>query len=161
LIHSRLSMKSCIGKRSSRFLLGASRCLPLNTIRQNYLNSRPTVQDSHVSSLPHQPLLSHGSFSTTPKQQPRPLNTPIRASPSSSTATCFDELSAGKERRYIMISGKGGVGKTSLSASLAVALAQAGHTTLVVSTDPAHSLSDSLAQASICPSLSLSFSLFL
>lgn len=45
-----------------------------------------------------------------------------------------------------MISGKGGVGKTSLSASLAVKLAAAGHTTLVVSTDPAHSLSDSLDQ---------------
>lgn len=61
-------------------------------------------------------------------------------------ARCFDELAAGKERKYIMISGKGGVGKTSLSASLAVKLAAAGHTTLVVSTDPAHSLSDSLAQ---------------
>ena len=45
-----------------------------------------------------------------------------------------------------MVSGKGGVGKTSLSASLAVALAAAGHNTLVVSTDPAHSLSDSLDQ---------------
>jgi arsenite-transporting ATPase len=45
-----------------------------------------------------------------------------------------------------MVSGKGGVGKTSLSASLAVRLAEAGHTTLIVSTDPAHSLSDSLAQ---------------
>lgn len=45
-----------------------------------------------------------------------------------------------------MISGKGGVGKTSLAASLAVRFAQEGHTTLVVSTDPAHSLGDSLAQ---------------
>ena len=45
-----------------------------------------------------------------------------------------------------MISGKGGVGKTSLSASLAVQLAAAGHTVLVVSTDPAHSLGDSLGQ---------------
>jgi signal recognition particle GTPase len=53
---------------------------------------------------------------------------------------------AGTARKYIMISGKGGVGKTSLSASLAVKLAAAGHTTLVVSTDPAHSLSDSLDQ---------------
>ncbi|PNH08215.1 putative arsenical pump-driving ATPase [Tetrabaena socialis] len=63
-------------------------------------------------------------------------------------AACFEELAAGQQRKYIMISGKGGVGKTSLSASLAVKLAAAGHTTLVVSTDPAHSLSDSLAQAS-------------
>lgn len=45
-----------------------------------------------------------------------------------------------------MVSGKGGVGKTSLAASLAVRFAQEGHTTLVVSTDPAHSLGDSLAQ---------------
>lgn len=45
-----------------------------------------------------------------------------------------------------MVSGKGGVGKTSLSASLAIKFARAGHTTLLVSTDPAHSLSDSLDQ---------------
>ena len=45
-----------------------------------------------------------------------------------------------------MVGGKGGVGKTSMSASLGVKLAQAGHKTLVVSTDPAHSLSDSLGQ---------------
>ena len=55
-------------------------------------------------------------------------------------------MSKGKERKYFLIGGKGGVGKTSLSASLAVTLASLGHKTLVVSTDPAHSLSDSLAQ---------------
>ncbi|KAI7838953.1 hypothetical protein COHA_007312, partial [Chlorella ohadii] len=60
--------------------------------------------------------------------------------------TPFEELCAGTDRKYIMVSGKGGVGKTSLAASLAVRFAQAGHTTLVVSTDPAHSLGDSLAQ---------------
>lgn len=45
-----------------------------------------------------------------------------------------------------MLGGKGGVGKTSCSSSLAVRCALEGHTTLVVSTDPAHSLSDSLDQ---------------
>ena len=45
-----------------------------------------------------------------------------------------------------MLGGKGGVGKTSSAASLAVKLAEQGHSTLVVSTDPAHSLSDSLDQ---------------
>lgn len=58
----------------------------------------------------------------------------------------FEAMAAGTKRKYIMISGKGGVGKTSLAASLAVKFAAAGHTTLVVSTDPAHSLSDSLDQ---------------
>jgi arsenite-transporting ATPase len=62
------------------------------------------------------------------------------------TMTAFEELSAGTARKYVMVSGKGGVGKTSLAASLAVKFAAAGHPTLVVSTDPAHSLSDSLDQ---------------
>ncbi len=62
-------------------------------------------------------------------------------------ATAFEELAAGTARKYVMVSGKGGVGKTSLAASLAVKFAAAGHNTLVVSTDPAHSLSDSLDQA--------------
>ena len=63
----------------------------------------------------------------------------------------FEAMAAGTKRKYIMISGKGGVGKTSLAASLAVKFAAAGHTTLVVSTDPAHSLSDSLDQVTPLP----------
>jgi arsenite-transporting ATPase len=47
--------------------------------------------------------------------------------------------------RIILYSGKGGVGKTSLSAATAVRSAQLGHRTLVVSTDAAHSLADALA----------------
>ena len=62
------------------------------------------------------------------------------------TASEFDEMVSGTKRKYYMLGGKGGVGKTSCAASLAVRFANNGHPTLVVSTDPAHSLSDSFAQ---------------
>jgi arsenite-transporting ATPase len=46
--------------------------------------------------------------------------------------------------RTILYTGKGGVGKTSVAAATALAIAQRGLRTVVLSTDPAHSLSDSL-----------------
>jgi arsenite-transporting ATPase len=46
--------------------------------------------------------------------------------------------------RTILYTGKGGVGKTSVAACTARRCAAAGLRTLVMSTDPAHSLSDSL-----------------
>ncbi|PKM83212.1 MAG: arsenic-transporting ATPase [Firmicutes bacterium HGW-Firmicutes-14] len=46
--------------------------------------------------------------------------------------------------RIILYTGKGGVGKTSIAAATAVKSAEQGLKTLVVSTDPAHSLGDSL-----------------
>jgi arsenite/tail-anchored protein-transporting ATPase len=46
--------------------------------------------------------------------------------------------------RIILYTGKGGVGKTSVSAATAVRAAQRGYRTLVMSTDLAHSLADSL-----------------
>ena len=45
---------------------------------------------------------------------------------------------------FIFVGGKGGVGKTSVSSATALWLAEQGKKTLIVSTDPAHSLSDSL-----------------
>ena len=45
----------------------------------------------------------------------------------------------------MLFTGKGGVGKTTLAAATAARLAAAGRKTLVVSTDPAHSLGDALA----------------
>lgn len=45
---------------------------------------------------------------------------------------------------YILYGGKGGVGKTTCAAATALASANDGTSTLVVSTDPAHSLSDIL-----------------
>src|SRR3954462_9977462 len=61
--------------------------------------------------------------------------------------------------RTILYTGKGGVGKTSVAAATARRCAAAGQRTLVLSTDPAHSLADSLeaalgsAPALVSPSL--------
>ncbi len=46
--------------------------------------------------------------------------------------------------RTILYTGKGGTGKTSVAAATARRCAAAGLRTVVLSTDPAHSLSDSL-----------------
>jgi len=46
--------------------------------------------------------------------------------------------------KIIMFGGKGGVGKTSCAASSAIWAAEHGKNTLIISTDPAHSLGDSL-----------------
>jgi arsenite-transporting ATPase len=44
--------------------------------------------------------------------------------------------------RVILVTGKGGVGKTTVAAATAIRSADLGHRTLVMSTDPAHSLAD-------------------
>src|SRR5487761_432861 len=46
--------------------------------------------------------------------------------------------------RVILYTGKGGVGKTTVAAATAARCAELGYRTLVISTDAAHSLGDSL-----------------
>ena len=48
----------------------------------------------------------------------------------------------GWETRYLFFTGKGGVGKTTTASAVAVALADAGKRTLIISTDPASNLDD-------------------
>ena len=48
--------------------------------------------------------------------------------------------------KLILFGGKGGVGKTTCASSTGLYLAEEGFKTLVISTDPAHSVSDSLGQ---------------
>ncbi|TXT59740.1 MAG: putative arsenical pump-driving ATPase [Promethearchaeota archaeon] len=48
--------------------------------------------------------------------------------------------------KMVMFGGKGGVGKTTCASSSAIWAAEHGRNTLIISTDPAHSLGDSLGQ---------------
>jgi len=54
-------------------------------------------------------------------------------------------LDAPKSPRVIIYSGKGGTGKTTVSSATAVQLARQGKKVLILSSDPAHSLSDVFA----------------
>jgi arsenite-transporting ATPase len=57
----------------------------------------------------------------------------------------FERISRlGYGMRIILYTGKGGVGKTTISAATAVRCSELGYNTIVMSTDPAHSLADSL-----------------
>ena len=69
------------------------------------------------------------------------------ADTSAASAACTQEPGAYHARvapRTILYTGKGGVGKTSVAAATARRCAASGLRTVVLSTDPAHSLSDSL-----------------
>src|SRR4051794_36533006 len=100
------------------------------------------------------------STSTRPGTRRRPAaketRTPHASSApvmSSSSPSCMRGVSRSGHRivrvgpRTILYTGKGGVGKTSIAAATARACAAAGLETLVLSTDPAHSLADALETA--------------
>ncbi|XP_041990712.1 ATPase GET3B-like isoform X2 [Salvia splendens] len=97
---------------------------------------------THMSkSLPHK----HSSAKLSRSIQ-HLVSAYINSNPLTPSFQGFDEMVSSNQRKFYLLGGKGGVGKTSCAASLAVKLANQGHPTIVVSTDPAHSLSDSFDQ---------------
>ncbi|XP_040368329.1 ATPase GET3B isoform X2 [Rosa chinensis] len=136
--------------------MATSTCIPstFTPILQNLTSRNSIAMVGLLSYAPKtlKPLsyaqsFGFSSLSTARKPPRKLLQFQVRsvATPAEAIAG-FEEMVTGTQRKYYMLGGKGGVGKTSCAASLAVKFANNGHPTLVVSTDPAHSLSDSFAQ---------------
>ncbi|WP_368680959.1 arsenical pump-driving ATPase [Rhodococcus opacus] len=83
-------------------------------------------------------------FTPHPAPTPQALAEDAAPLPDAPLSALIDEL-ADADHGLIMCMGKGGVGKTTLAAAIAVALAQRGHQVHLTTTDPAAHLTDTLA----------------
>jgi len=135
------SNQSMINKLAVGIVVGfvASRIAKFLAKRVLGLQKEPSLSDFLKTTPQKQvtaPKGTNGAAITAPAARKR-------ATPSAhkTTREALDLIET-KTKKYIIVGGKGGVGKTSMSAALATKFADMGQTTLIISTDPAHSLSD-------------------
>ena len=110
----------------------------LTKIKQ-MIESNPRRQNIKVTELPYFDVEVRGIYGLLYMGNTAYSNDPNN---SDDIKEEWEEVLSSSDQKFLIFGGKGGVGKTSTSSSLAVKLAEQGHNTLIVSTDPAHSLGD-------------------
>ena len=135
---ARLAVGPRAALRSARATASASSCrCPAPSRRRSTSRSSTTSSRSRRRAAPRVPL-------------PRPL---ARAAARHGAQLAAGMLvvrfvaRGGRLMRVLLVTGKGGVGKTSLAVATALGAAAHGHRVFVLSTDPAHSLGDALGAA--------------